>query len=188
MNGRTATITAGPATGLADSISATATARPAPDKGSEWPGMRPWPLFSALGPMGALSTAPGLARAFTVMVLGGWRMADPGNLVETSTLVVSELATNVVRAATSGDGSPRYRPGGRLTELWLRLMSDRTRLRIELWDNLPPQAGTPVRRNAAADEESGRGLDLIQALSLQWGWDPLPADGGKSVWALLPAR
>jgi hypothetical protein len=188
MNGRTATITAGPAPGLPDSMSATATARPAPARGREWPGMRPWPLFSALGPMGALPTAPGLARAFTVMVLGGWRMADPGGLAETSTLVVSELATNVVRAATSGDGTPRYRPGGRLTELWLRLMSDRARLRIELWDNLPPQAGTPARRHAAADDESGRGLDLIQALSLQWGWDPLPAVGGKSVWALLPAR
>jgi hypothetical protein len=162
--------------------------RPAPAKARPWPGMLPWPLFSALGPVGALPTAPGLARAFTAMVLGGWGLARGGDLGEVSALVVSELATNVVQLATGSDGSPLYQPGGRLTELWLRLMSDRALLQVEIWDNLPASAGVPALRRPAAHEEHGRGLAIVDELSDSWGCDQVPGRPAKSVWALLKAR
>ena len=90
---------------------------------------------------------------------------------------MSELTTNIVNAATGGDGSPVYQAGGRLTEMCLRLMSDRARLRIEVWDNLPPSAGVPVLRRPARDQEHGRGLALVGRLSQCWGWDPVPGQG-----------
>jgi anti-sigma regulatory factor (Ser/Thr protein kinase) len=150
--------------------------------------MRPWPLFSALGPIGALPTAPGLARVFTAMVLGSWDLARVNDLADVSALIVSELATNVVQAATGGDGSVIYQANGRLTELWLRLMSDRARLRVEVWDNLPASAGVPVLRQPGGEEEHGRGLQAVDRLSQVWGWDPVPGLRAKAVWVLLKVR
>ena len=144
-----------------------------------------WPLFAGLGPMGAVSTAPGLARAFTALVLSGWGLAAMGDI---SALVVSELATNVVQAdTTGGGGDPVYQANGRLAELWVRLMAGQGRVRIEVWDNLPPAAGVPRLRVATQEAESGRGLGLVSALSLGWGWHPVPGIGAKAVWAVLDA-
>jgi len=149
--------------------------------------LRPWPLFSGLGPVGALPTAPGMARGFTKMALGGWGMAGLGDLAEIATLLVSELATNVVDLATGGEGGPVYLADGRLAELWLRLMTDRCALRMEVWDNLPPSAGFPVLHSAGSEEEHGRGLGLVQELSRSWGWQPVPGMNAKCTWAVLDA-
>jgi hypothetical protein len=98
---------------------------------------------------------------------------------------MSELTTNVFRAATRPDGQPRYDVHGRLPVLWLRLLSDRARLRLEVWDNLAPELGVPTERHATATEENGRGLELVGALSQDWGWDVLPGSEVKCVWAVL---
>ena len=90
-----------------------------------------------------------------------------------------------IAVATGPDGQPRYDADGRLPVLWLRLLSDRAQLRVEAWDTVPAELGMPRPRRAAADDESGRGLDLIAALSLDWGWDHLPGHDAKRVWALL---
>ena len=184
MDGRTGTVATGPATGTP----VARTARLAAAGERQWPGMRPWPLFSALGPIGALPTAPGLAREFTAMVLGGWDLTRVHDLGDLSALIVSELATNVVRLATGSDGSPLYQPDGRLTELWLRLMSDQVMLQVEVWDNLPASAGVPTLRHPEAEEEHGRGLAIVNQLSHRWGYNQIPGLQAKSVWALLKAR
>jgi hypothetical protein len=185
MNGSTGTAATGLAPGLASGLPA---ARSAPSPRRPWPGMHPWPLFSALGPVGALPTAPGLARAFTAMTLGGWDLARVSDLGEVSALVASELVTNVVRLAADGDGSPRYQADGRLTELWLRLMSDRALLQVEVWDNLPASAGVPSVRRPGHEDEHGRGLAIVGNLSHSWGCDQIPGLQAKSVWALLKTR
>jgi anti-sigma regulatory factor (Ser/Thr protein kinase) len=185
MNGRTGTVKAGLAPGLPRGMPLAAPARPAPARRKPWPGTRPWPLFSALGPIGALPTAPGLAREFTAMVIGGWDLTGVNDVAQVSLLVASELATNVVKAATDRDGNPLYQGDGRLTELWLRLMSDRAQLQVEVWDNLPASAGVPVICHPDAEEENGRGLAIIARLSQCWGWDQIPGTQAKSVWALL---
>jgi hypothetical protein len=188
VNGRTGLVASGPAAALASGMPAARTVPLAPARGRQWPGVHPWPLFSALGPVGALPTAPGLAREYTAMVLGGWDLARGNDLGEVSALVVSELATNVVQLATGSDGSPRYQADGRLTELWLRLMSDRALLQVEVWDNLPATAGLPAIRRPATEEEHGRGLAIVDQLSCSWGCDQIPGLQAKSVWALLKAR
>jgi hypothetical protein len=141
-----------------------------------------WPLFAGLGPLGALPTVPRLARAFSALVLAGCGLGD---LTEDCELIISELTANVIRAATGPDGHPRYDDQGRLPLLWLRLLADHTRLRIEVLDNLAPEIGEPAQRHARATDETGRGLEIIDGLSQDWGWDYIPGHDAKRVWALL---
>ena len=150
---------------------------------STWPQSPRWPLFAGLGPLGALPTVPRLARAFGVLVARGWGLDA---LADDCELVISELSSNVVRAAAGPDGWPRPDEEGRLPLLWLRLQSDGARLRVEAWDTVPLDHGVPLPRHAAADDETGRGLDLVAGLSADWGWDHLPAHDAKRVWAVLP--
>ena len=144
--------------------------------------MADWPLTSDLGPLGALPTAPRLARGFIGVVLNGWAL---DTLIETTELVVSELTTNVVQAVTDSEGSLVYDAEGKLPLLWVRLSSDRARLMIEVWDTLPSILGAPAMRHPGQDEESGRGLELIEALSDDWSWEAVPGWHGKRVWAVL---
>ncbi|HEX4830922.1 MAG TPA: ATP-binding protein [Trebonia sp.] len=143
-----------------------------------------WPLFAGLGPLGALPTAPRLVRAFSRLVLGAWGLTAFSDDAE---LLMSELATNAVAAATGPDGRPRYDHSGSLHLLWARLLSDRSCLRLEVWDTVPLELGAPAQREAEATDESGRGLELLDALSISWGWGPVPGRAAKQVWAELPA-
>ncbi len=142
-----------------------------------------WPLFTGLGPVGALDSVPRMGRSFCTVVLRGWGLDE---LAADAELITSELAANVVQAATGPDGWPRY-AGGRLPVLWLRLLSDRVRLCVEVRDDLPLSCGVPVRQLAADDDESGRGLELVGALSKDWGWERVPSHDAKRVWAILAA-
>jgi anti-sigma regulatory factor (Ser/Thr protein kinase) len=100
------------------------------------------------------------ARRFTVEVLLQWEAAD---LVDTATLLVSELVTNAVLHARSA------------SELVLRRSGDR--LRFEISDT---SAAAPTRRSYSADAGTGRGMMLVEALAVRWGSE---RDGeGKRVW------
>jgi hypothetical protein len=159
------------------------TKAPEPPRTQAAPGQaNAWPLRADLGPLGALPTVPRLARAFTGLVLAGWGL---GRMDEDCALIVSELTSNVIRAATGPDGQPRYDDRGTLPALWPRLLSDRVWLRLEVRDTLAPERGVPVERRAAATDENGRGLELVKALSQDWGWDMLPGSHAKCVWAVL---
>jgi hypothetical protein len=130
-----------------------------------------WPLFAGLGPLAAVPTAPRLVRCFATLVLGIWGLSSFGDDTE---LLLSELATNAVAAATGPDGQPRHDDFGRLHLLWAGLLSDRKHLRLEVWDNVPERLGVPVQRQAQATDESGRGLELLDMLSAAWGWEAVP--------------
>jgi hypothetical protein len=147
--------------------------------------MSEWPLSSFLGPLGALPTAPRLARGFVFVVLNGWGMPEPIDVLE---LIASEFATNVVQAASDPDGHPRYDGQGRLHLMWLRLLSDRQKVMLEVWDNLPEALGAPVTRHADDDDESGRGLEMVEMMSEDWGWENAKGWSGKRVWALLSVK
>lgn len=103
------------------------------------------------------------AREFTRRALKDWGVADR---VDDIMVCVSELATNAVLHGV---------PPGRGFRLHLRLDAYGL-LRIELHDS---GSGEP-RIPAAADDESGRGLILVEALSDKWGVGP--RHPGKIVW------
>jgi hypothetical protein len=49
---------------------------------------------------------------------------------------------------------------------------------------LDPSDSAPVLRMPDRNEEAGRGLQMVDALSDVWGWSPVTGRG-KAVWAIL---
>jgi len=121
--------------------------------------------------LGAVPTAPACARAWTRAILAEWRLAG---LEDVSELIVSELASNAM-AACRREGMPCF---------WLTLTLGSDGLAILVRDFC---AGIPRVREAAWEDEDGRGLQLVAAMSGQSGWYPA-RDGlpGKVVYAVLP--
>jgi anti-sigma regulatory factor (Ser/Thr protein kinase) len=127
----------------------------------------------------ALPTATPCARLHARTISLEWGLGDLADTVE---LVVSELVTNAVQASVDRDGRPRFSAEHGLACVHLRLSTDGLAALIEVWDEnaMLPEPGLP-----GLDDESGRGLMLVDALAERWGWD-LPASGrGKVVWALV---
>jgi hypothetical protein len=128
-------------------------------------------------PLAALPTAPSAARTHVRATLTTWRMSGLADALE---LVVSELVTYGVNASVDGDGTPRYMEG-RMPLIRLCLLTDRARLVAEVWDQAP---GVPVCLSAGRDDESGRGLNLVDMITgSRWGWHPAKSGPGKCVWA-----
>lgn len=64
-----------------------------------------------------------------------------------------------------------------------RLTADDRELRIEVWD--PDDTPPPQDASLPGDEEeNGRGLFIVAALSTEWGSRP-GRNGGKVVWSAL---
>ncbi|MFF7984907.1 SpoIIE family protein phosphatase [Streptomyces sp. NPDC007901] len=103
--------------------------------------------------------AAGQAREYVRTQLAVWGLDD---LVMTTELLVSELVGNVIRHA----GGP----------IRLRLLRSRS-LICEVYDG---SLTSPRIRRAGYNDESGRGLHLVAALSKRWGTRHL--DEGKCIW------
>jgi two-component sensor histidine kinase len=126
--------------------------------------------------LGALPTAVACARLHARNVMYEWNLPAVADTVE---LVVSELVTNAIRVSTGPDGRPKYDPKTGLPRVGMRLSSDQVHVRIEVWVQ---DARIPVTKAAGPDDESGRGLMLVEALCEQWGCDTSPRWDGKVVW------
>jgi len=138
-----------------------------------------WPLSSVLPAMGALPTAPRMARMHVRDTLKEWSLPE---LVDDGELIASELVTNVVRRAHDPvTGRPVY-VNGRLPVLRFGLFSDRTVVLISVWDQF---ADPPVPKAATGDDEAGRGLMMAGRIAASLDW--FPAEGGKVVRAFLQA-
>jgi hypothetical protein len=63
--------------------------------------------------------------------------------------------------------------------LWL--LSDQTRLLVMVWDaNQQP----PMLIDVGEEDESGRGLILVDTVAARWDWYATPHRAGKTVWAI----
>jgi anti-sigma regulatory factor (Ser/Thr protein kinase) len=115
----------------------------------------------------APESVPG-AREAAARTLAAWRIP---RAIDTALLVVSELMSNAVQHTAAARAELVLTHGSGL-------------LLVEVRDdsNCPPALVRSI-----GDAESGRGLQLVHALSTDWGWTPLNTDR-KSVWALLPVR
>lgn len=164
------------ATGRTRQVSTTAYAVTDTRERAMRPTIRRWPLSNVTSPAGALIESPAMVRAHVGAVLTMWQMRG---LREVAELVVSELVTNVVVAATEPDGkTPRYFDGV-LPVYQVGLFSDRAELRIEVFDTVP---GMPTLRDASPDDEHGRGLMLVEAMT-GGRWGSFPCRNGKVVFA-----
>jgi anti-sigma regulatory factor (Ser/Thr protein kinase) len=96
-----------------------------------------------------------------------WKLPD--EVTETAALLLSELMTNAYRHAKVSPGR----------EIWARCVLEPERLRISVTD---ANNTLPEPREAALDDESGRGLTLVAALADDWGAEPRKGGIGKSTW------
>lgn len=113
------------------------------------------------------------ARLALASKLSEWQMTE---LLDDAGVIISELVTNAAQL-------------GKIFTLKLLRPAAGT-LRIEVED---PSPEIPKRRDPLEDlgredpdDNGGRGLVLVEALSDAWGYDLLPA--GKVVWATLSCR
>ncbi len=103
----------------------------------------------------------GAARRFVAGALEPWR---PGPLLDTVTLLVSELVTNAVVHA------------GSEVDVVVQLTEHAARVEVTDRSDAPP-----APRTLDDWEDSGRGLWLLETMAHAWGVRPVPG-GGKIVW------
>jgi anti-sigma regulatory factor (Ser/Thr protein kinase) len=109
----------------------------------------------------------GDARRFVAGSLEPWLL---GPLVDTVTLLTSELVTNALVHAGSD------------VDVVVRLTS--VLARVEVTDR-SEVASAP--RSSSLEDDAGRGLALVQALARRWGTSRQPG-GGKTVWFEVARR
>ncbi|HEX3788973.1 MAG TPA: ATP-binding protein [Pseudonocardiaceae bacterium] len=102
------------------------------------------------------------AREFVTSALDSWSV--PEELVQDIVLAASELVSNAVE---HGCGE---------VAMELGLGNDRITLRVR-----DESLDAPQRQPSDVRSVRGRGLAIVEALSVDWGY--LPAEDGKWVWA-----
>ena len=116
------------------------------------------------------------ARDFTVATLRRWHTVQSSQDIM---VVVSELVTNALRHALPEPGAT-----GPPAQVRLGLLEHGPWLLCAVAD---PGQATPMPRPCGSLAETGRGLQMICALSDLWGYTE-PSDTGKVVWAMFTAR
>ncbi|MFE6771150.1 ATP-binding protein [Streptomyces griseus] len=118
-----------------------------------------------------------LARRAVVRRLGEWGFGPMSDASCSVALVVAELAANAVCHG---------RLRGRNFHVWVDYELPAARFRIEVSDAVlgrtPEAPALPPD-----DQESGRGLFLVECLATRWGWEPRNPIG-KTVWAEVAAE
>lgn len=113
-------------------------------------------------------------RAFVRRTMHAWRI---DSLADDLALVVTELVTNALRHGVSSRGSA--------ASVDVALYGTDKRLMCAVSD---PSDEVPVRMTPDLARSSGRGLQIVEALSMYWGWTAMRRDDGshgKSVWAVF---
>jgi anti-sigma regulatory factor (Ser/Thr protein kinase) len=100
---------------------------------------------------------------------------DLGQLADDAAIIVSELVTNAVQHAC--------RDVTTTIGVTLARTEDPGTVIIAVSDCSPH---TPVMRIARPGSERGRGLQIVESLSVHWGWHREPR--GKAVFAILAAE
>ncbi|WP_345629351.1 ATP-binding protein [Streptomyces thinghirensis] len=130
------------------------------------------PAYSQTFPCEPSTAATG--RRLVREALGVWHLGD---LADVAALTMSELIANAVTHTPCRS---------------IRLIVGRpsaTRIRVGVVDRAPSRL--PVLGRAGEDEESGRGLLLIDGIADRWGYDlhgPNRRPWGKEVWAELSTK
>ena len=124
------------------------------------------------------------ARQFVRELLTCW---DLGHLSDDAEVIIAELVVNAVRhglrtpphaVAAGVPGAPGVAGASALRLCLLRRVGE---VMLAVTD---PSNEAPTPRAPGWTGESGRGLQIVGALSYVWGWSPMEGRG-KAVWAVL---
>ena len=113
-----------------------------------------------------------IARFHVRAALGFRRL---GQYADDAAVIISELVTNAVQHACCDVTE--------MVRITLARASDSEAVIIAVSDSSPHG---PVIRTAPAGSERGLGLQIVDSLSVHWGWQPGP--GGKAVFAILAGK
>lgn len=128
--------------------------------------------------LAAVATAPSIARAFVDHHLRRWGLTQRA---DDARLIVSELAANAVEATGIPQPNPAYPVLEDLALIGVQLGVHGGVLVLDVWDSSPE---VPARREVDDQSVRGRGLNLVEALSDNWGvWRT--SSHGKVVFAEL---
>jgi anti-sigma regulatory factor (Ser/Thr protein kinase) len=119
------------------------------------------------------------ARQFVREMLTYWGFPD---LSDDAEMIIGELVVNAVRHGLSTAPSRTAARNGRPDNA-LRLCILRRQHEI-MMAVVDPSNEVPQPRQSDWTGESGRGLQIVGALSHVWGWSPMEGHG-KAVWAVL---
>ncbi len=154
--------------------------------------------------LAARPESAGTARHFTREVFISWGF---GQLVDEAETIIGELVVNAVQHGTHDTAGHSWRgttgrargtngyPRARARAAWgshgnaggdamLRLCLLR-RVGEVMLAVIDASDDAPMLRQPDWVKESGRGLQIVHALSSVWGWSPIEGHG-KAVWAVLP--
>ncbi|MFI9808430.1 ATP-binding protein [Streptomyces sp. NPDC052301] len=149
--------------------------RPGRLPGTDGPGRlapgAPLPGSAAAFDLPAAPAAVGTARRIVADLLTAWGV--PEDPRDDAVLVASELVTNAL-VHTAGE------------RIVCRLHDVADRIRIEVEDQ-DGGRGLPAVRRPGPEDPHGRGLFLVDALSLDWGVAPVPGRPAHVVRAELPS-
>lgn len=140
--------------------------------------MQVWPLRSYLQLRAVPASVPA-ARSHARKVVREWCLEVLADTVE---LIVSEMTTNAVRASAGITRPPDETgqvPDAPQMRLWLT--SDWHNVLVQVWDG---DHRHPTRQCPSPDDESGRGMLLIESLSAQSGCSAQDGQDGKITWAV----
>jgi hypothetical protein len=140
-------------------------------------------LFHANFDITATPSAAAPARLFIKTTLRDW---GARGVLDDALSVGGELVSNAIRAiekraATNALG--QWQPNGISKLIRLRLLGLPQTIAIEVWDRVPD---APLILPFSMERENGRGLYLIDALSVRWGYYWM-RPSGKVVWSELAA-
>jgi anti-sigma regulatory factor (Ser/Thr protein kinase) len=110
------------------------------------------------------------ARRFVRELLTCWGLEA---LTDDAEMIVDELVVNAVLHGSA--------LGNSMTVLRLCMLRRAGEVMVAVVD---PRNEAPAPRQPDWSGESGRGLQIVAALSHVWGWSPI-AGHGKAVWAVL---
>ena len=114
------------------------------------------------------------ARRFVRELLTCWGLEA---LADDAEMIVDELVVNAVLHGTRVGMAN----ASSMTVLRLCMLRRAGEIMVAVVD---PGNETPVPKQPDWSGESGRGLQIVAALSHVWGWSPI-AGHGKAVWAVL---
>jgi hypothetical protein len=124
------------------------------------------------------------ARQFVRELLTCWNL---GYLSDDAELIIAELVVNAVRHGLRtapqavAAGAPRVPGVAGASALRMCLLRRVGEVMLAVTD---PSNEAPTPRAPGWTGESGRGLQIVAALSYVWGWSPMEGRG-KAVWAVL---
>jgi anti-sigma regulatory factor (Ser/Thr protein kinase) len=110
-----------------------------------------------------------MARFHIRAALGFYKLDE---YADDAAIITSELVTNVVQHVC-GDGTETV-------GVTLARTRSPEAVTVVVSDSSPDGPAMP---EISADSERGRGLRIVEALSVHWGWHP--EDGGKVIFAIL---